>query len=52
MILAPEGTYLDNPITHPFVINLGGEKIGFQMQINLETKWDKNGDYTYLGKRH
>ena len=46
---APEGTYLDNPITHPFIIQLGGEKLGYKMKIDLRTIWDKNGDYNHLG---
>ena len=45
---APEGIYLDNPITHPFIIHLGGEKLGYKMQLDLETSWDKNGDYSHL----
>ena len=45
---APEGIHLDNPITHPFVVHLGGEKLGYKMQLELETSWDKNGDYSHL----
>ena len=45
---APEGIYLDNPITHPFIVHLGGEKLGYKMQLDLETSWDKNGDYSHL----
>ena len=45
---APEGIHLDNPITHPFVVHLGGEKLGYKMQLDLETSWDKNGDYSHL----
>ena len=45
---APEGNYLDNPITHPFIVHLGGEKLGYKMQLDLETSWDKNGDYSHL----
>ena len=45
---APEGIHLDNPITHPFIVHLGGEKLGYKMQLDLETSWDKNGDYSHL----
>ena len=45
---APEGIYIDNPITHPFIVHLGGEKLGYKMQLDLETSWDKNGDYSHL----
>ena len=45
---APEENYLDNPITHPFIVHLGGEKLGYKMQLELETSWDKNGDYSHL----
>ena len=47
---APEGIHLDNPITHPFVVHLGGEKLGYKMQLDLETSWDKNGDYSHLAE--
>ena len=45
---APEGIYLDNPITHHFIVHLGGEKLGYKMKLELETSWDKNGDYSHL----
>ena len=45
---APKGIYLDNPITRHFIVHLGGEKLGYKMQLELETSWDKNGDYSHL----
>ena len=46
---APDGNYLDNPISHPFTVHLGGEKLGYKMEFDLRTEWDKNGDYSHLG---